>query len=112
VHHARLNLALVVCIALLSGYSVLQYSDVRSSYPPDLTGRALSVFTMAMFLGVGLVQSLTGWVANWAQGQGLEPYSAVMGAIAALLALGSTAFRWLPASPLLQQAGAAGKESA
>ena len=112
VHHATLNLALVVCIALLSGYSVLQYSDVRSSYPPDLTGRALSVFTMAMFLGVGLVQWLTGWVASWAQDQGVEPYSAVMGAIAALLALGSIAFRWLPASPLLQPPGAPGKESA
>ncbi len=112
VHHATLNLALVMCIAVLSGYSVLQYSDVRSSYPPDLTGRALSVFTMAMFLGVGLVQWLTGWVADWAQGQGLEPYSAVMGAIATLLALGSVAFRWLPVSPLLQPAGGPGKEPA
>jgi len=111
VHHATLNLALVVCIAVLSGYSVLQYSDVRSSYPPDLTGRALAVFTMAMFLGVGLVQALTGWVANWAQSQGLEPYRAVMATIAALLALGSAAFRWLPASPLLRQPVASGKES-
>ena len=101
VQHAALNIALVLCISVLSGYSVLQYSDVRSSYPSDLTGRALSVFTMAMFLGVGLVQWLTGWVADWAQGQGLEPYRAVMTTIAALLALGSTAFRWLPRSPLL-----------
>ncbi|HRM74876.1 MAG TPA: hypothetical protein PLI13_09300, partial [Paracoccus sp. (in: a-proteobacteria)] len=61
---------------------------------------------MAMFLGVGLVQSLTGWVADWAQGLGLEPYRAVMATIAALLALGSIAFRWLPASPLLQHPGA------
>ena len=100
--HAGLNIALVLGIAVLSGYGVLQYSDVRSSYAPDLTGRALSVFTMAMFLGVGLVQSLTGWVADWAQGQGLEPYRAVMATIAALLAMGSTAFRWLPKSPLLR----------
>ena len=103
VHDARLNMALVLAISVLSGYAVLQYSDVRSSYPPDLTGRALSVFTMAMFLGVGLVQWLTGWVADWAQGEGLEPYRAVMITIATSLALGSTAFRWLPASPLLQQ---------
>ena len=101
--HAALNMALVLCISVLSGYSVLQYSDVRSSYAPDLTGRALSVFTMAMFLGVGLVQWLTGWVAGWAEDQGMEPYRAVMVTIAALLALGSTAFRWLPRSPLLQQ---------
>ena len=104
-HHAALNMALVLCISVLSGYAVLQYSDVRSSYPPDLTGRALSVFTMAMFLGVGLVQWLTGWVAEWAQTQGLEPYRAVMITIATLLALGSTAFRWLPRSPLLHAGG-------
>jgi MFS family permease len=103
-HHAALNVALVLGISVLSGYAVLQYSDVRSSYPPDLTGRALSVFTMAMFLGVGLMQWLTGWVAEWAQAQGLEPYRAVMVTIATLLALGSTAFRWLPRSPLLIQA--------
>ena len=101
VHHATLNMALVLCIAVLSGYSVLQYSDVRSSYAPDLTGRALSVFTMAMFLGVGLVQTLTGWVASWAQSQGHDPYRAVMTTIAVLLALGSTAFRWLPGPALL-----------
>ena len=103
-HHAALHVALVVSISMLSGYAVLQYSDVRSSYPPDLTGRALSVFTMALFLGVGLVQCLTGQVANWAQTQGIEPYRAVMITIGALLALGSTAFRWLPRSPLLLQA--------
>ena len=102
-HHATLNIALVLGISVLSGYSVLQYSDVRSSYPPDLTGRALSVFTMAMFLGVGLVQWLTGRVADWAQGQGLALYRAVMLTIAASLALGSVAYRWLPSSPLLQQ---------
>lgn len=103
VHHAALNIALVLCISVVSGYSVLQYSDVRSSYPPDLTGRALSVFTMAMFLGVGLMQWLTGLVASWAQSRGLDPYQAVMTTIAVSLALGSTAFRWLPASPLLQE---------
>ena len=103
VHHQVLNLALVLCISVLTGYSVLQYSDVRSSYPPDLTGRALSIFTMSMFLGVGLMQTFTGWVADWALHHGWEPYRAVMTAIALLLAMGSTAFRWLPASPRLQE---------
>ena len=36
---------------VLSGYMVLQYADVRSSYPAAMTGRAMSVFTMALFLG-------------------------------------------------------------
>lgn len=101
VQHTALTLGLVLCIAVLSGSSVLQYSDVRSSYPSDLTGRALSVFTMAMFLGVGLVQSFTGWVADWAQDHGMEPYRAVMVCLAVLMAAGSSAFRWLPRSPLL-----------
>jgi predicted MFS family arabinose efflux permease len=103
-HHAVLNIVLILCISVLSGHMVLQYSDVRSSYAPDLTGRALSVYTMAMFLGVGLMQWLTGRVADWAHAQELEPYRVVMITIASLLALGSTAFRWLPSSPLLQQA--------
>jgi hypothetical protein len=38
---------------LVSGYIVLQYADVRSAYPAAMTGRAMAVFTMAMFLGVG-----------------------------------------------------------
>lgn len=99
--HPLLTVVLMVALAANTGYSVLQYSDVRASYPPDLTGRALSVFTMAMFLGVGLMQSLTGWVAALAQAQGWDVYRAVMTTIATLLALGSTAFRYLPRSPLL-----------
>ncbi|WP_227001390.1 MFS transporter [Pulveribacter suum] len=93
--------ATIVLMGLLSGYGVLQYADVRASYPPELTGRALSLFTMAMFLGVALMQWFTGIVAAWAGAQGWEPYRAVMLAIAAWLALASLAFRRLPASPLL-----------
>ena len=66
-------------------------------------GRALAVSTMAMFWGVGLMQWLTGWVAGWARARGLDASQAVMATIAAMLALGSCAFRWLPASPMLQQ---------
>ena len=62
-HHAWANVALIFAMGLLSGYSVLQYADARASYPPELTGRALSLFTMAMFLGVALMQWLTGVVA-------------------------------------------------
>lgn len=103
VRHPGATVALVLCITALSGYSALQYSDVRASYPVDLTGRALSLYTMAMFLGVAWLQWLTGMVAAWAQGHGWDAYQAVMMTIAILLALGSTAFRYLPASSLLQQ---------
>ena len=101
-HHAAANVVLIFLMGLLSGYSVLQYADVRSSYPAELTGRALSLYTMSMFLGVALMQWLTGLVAAWAQHQGHEPYQAVMLCIAAMLGAASTAFRWLPSSPLLR----------
>jgi hypothetical protein len=58
---------------------------------------------MSMFLGVGLMQSATGAVAAWAAGRGIEPYLAVLLAIAGWLALASLAFRMLPASPLLRR---------
>lgn len=103
VNNAQATVALMIAMGLLSGYSILQYADVRSSYPNEQTGRALSLYTMAMFLGVALMQSLTGAVAAWATSAGLEPYRAVLLCIAAWLALASLAFRLLPASALLQQ---------
>lgn len=68
-----------------------------------MTGRALSLYTMSMFLGVALMQSLTGVVAGWAGARGTEPYQMVFLAIAAWLALASLAFRLLPMSPLIQR---------
>ena len=97
-HHATANVVLIFLMGLLSGYGVLQYADVRSSYPPEMTGRALSLYTMSMFLGVALMQWLTGLLATWAQHHGYEPYQAVMVCIACMLAAASTAFRWLPQS--------------
>ena len=47
-----------------------------------MTGRAMAVFTMAMFLGVALMQWLTGLAASAAAGLGLETYTAVFGATA------------------------------
>lgn len=101
-HDARGNVATIVLMSLLSGYGLLQYADVRASYPNHMTGRALSLFTMSMFLGVALMQWLTGVVAAWAQRQGWESYSAVTLTIALWLACASIAYRCLPASPLLR----------
>ncbi|MBY0411318.1 MAG: MFS transporter [Burkholderiaceae bacterium] len=101
-HHSGATVALMILMGLLSGYTVLQYSDARSSYPPELTGRALSLFTMAIFLGVALMQALTGAVGAWAAARGMESYRVVLLAIAAWLALASLAFRLLPMSPLLK----------
>ena len=94
---AWLDVAGPLAVGVLSGYMVLQYADVRSSYPAAMTGRAMSVFTMALFLGVALMQWITGVAASTAKAQGAEPYAVVMFTIAGMLALGAVAFRWLPA---------------
>src|SRR6218665_1069999 len=86
-----------MAVALLSGYMVLQYADVRSAYPAALTGRAMAAFTMALFLGVALMQWVTGIAASLAAARGIEPYAAVMLTIALMLVLGALAFKCLPA---------------
>jgi MFS family permease len=94
---AAADVILSLAIGLISGYMVMQYADVRAAYPSAMTGRAMAVFTMAMFMGVALMQSLTGWIASVAVTQGgLEPYGVVMAAIAAMLVLGALLFRFLP----------------
>lgn len=99
VQHAALDVAAALAVGLLSGYIVLQYADVRAAYPSALTGRAMAVFTMAMFLGVAAMQWFTGLVASLAKAGAQDPFVAVMGCIAALLALAALAFRLLPHPP-------------
>jgi predicted MFS family arabinose efflux permease len=92
----------VPCILLtgfLTGFIVWQYADVRRAYPEALTGRAMAVFTMAMFLGVALMQWFTGVVASIAHARQADPFTAVLLAIAALVAAGALAFALLPAPP-------------
>ena len=98
-HSALLDVACMLAVGLLSGFIVLQYADVRAAYPAALTGRAMAVFTMAMFLGVAAMQWLTGLVASLAKREGADPYVAVMASIAVLLALAALAFRLLPHPP-------------
>ncbi|MBE7418702.1 MAG: MFS transporter [Ideonella sp.] len=90
------DLLLATLIAASSGFMVLQYSDVRAAYPPAMIGRALSVFTMAMFMGIALMQWGSGWVATQAVARGGEPFGAALLFVAAALALGAAAYRWLP----------------
>lgn len=96
---ARADVALAIVFGLVSGYMVLQYSDVRAAYPAELTGRALALYTMAMFLGVAAMQAFTGWVAALAPALGVEPYLATVGSIAVLLVAGAVAYVALPQPP-------------
>ena len=93
---AAFDVAASVLVGLLSGYIVLQYADVKAAYPASMTGRAMAVFTMAMFLGVAVMQWFTGVVASAAAAHGADPFMAVLATIAVLLALGAAGFRWLP----------------
>ena len=98
-HSMLIDVAGPIVIGLLSGYMVLQYADVRAAYPPAITGRAMAVFTMAMFLGVAGMQWLTGVVASAAPAHGVEPFTAVLATIAALLGAGALAYTLLPGPP-------------
>jgi MFS family permease len=93
---AAAEVVLALAIGIVSGYMVMQYADVRAVYPAHMTGRAMAVFTMSMFLGVALMQWLTGLAASAAAALGLETYTAVFGAIAFFLVLGSLLYRVLP----------------
>ena len=103
VHSTLVDVGGPIIIGLLSGYMVLQYADVRAAYPAELTGRAMAVLTMAMFLGVAGMQWLTGIVASVAAAHGVEPFTAVLTSIAMLLATGALAFTVLP-GPVRQSA--------
>ncbi|MGE4241597.1 MFS transporter [Ramlibacter sp.] len=94
---AWLDVALGLAVGVLSGFIVLQYADVRNAYPAEMTGRAMAVFTMSMFLGVALMQWLTGAIATAALAAGVEAYFAVLIAIAGFLAVAAAACRLLPA---------------
>jgi curli biogenesis system outer membrane secretion channel CsgG len=85
-----------VVIGLLSGYLVLQYADVRAAYPAALTGRAMAVFTMAMFLGVAGMQWFTGLIASLAAQRGLEPFTAVLAEYRGAFGAGRHGRCWLP----------------
>lgn len=95
-HNTLIDVLGPIAIGALSGYMVLQYADVRAAYPPAITGRAMAVFTMSMFLGVAAMQWFTGIVASVASAYGVEPFTAVLASIAALLAAGALAFTVLP----------------
>lgn len=90
------DVALILLVGALSGYASLQYPDVKDAYPPAVLGRALALFTMALFMGVALMQWATGAIAELAQAHGMDPFGPVFGSIAVMLVLGALAFRMLP----------------
>jgi MFS family permease len=103
---AAADIALTLAIGLVSGFIILQYADVRASYRPEVAGRALAIFTMAMFLGVAIVQYLTGLVAGFVIAHGQEPLFAVHATLGLLLVAASAAFVALPRAAMNRPAAA------
>jgi predicted MFS family arabinose efflux permease len=93
---AVLDTALAIVFGGTTSYYVLQFADVRSSYPAALAGRALSALNLSVFLGVSLVQFGTGALAEIALGHGLDAQAAVLASLAALLAIGACIFAFAP----------------
>jgi len=97
-HSAAVDIGMPIVYGLLSGYSVLMYAYTKNAYPAAMTGRAMALLNMAMFLGVSLMQWTTGVAASWAVTHGAEPFRAVFLTVAGMLAVGTLAFLALPRS--------------
>jgi MFS family permease len=81
----------------ISSYA-LQFADARRVYPDHLIGRALATLNMATFLGVALMQWLTGAAADRAPGWGVDALAVVFGLLGASLIAGIAAFLFLPSA--------------
>jgi hypothetical protein len=68
---------------------------VRSSYPPELTGRGLTAFNMVLFVGAALAQTLSGAIGEAAEAMGFNAINAVLLFLAVSLTLGTIGFAWL-----------------
>ncbi len=99
---ALADVALTIGTLFMSGFITLQYADLRAAYPPEQIGRALSMYTMAMFAGVAAMQWLTSVAASWGASNAIEPVAAAMITVAGLLVAGAIAFRVLPWPPGLR----------
>jgi predicted MFS family arabinose efflux permease len=92
------DVAWAVAFGALCSFQGLQYSQVRDTYPDELSGRALSTLNMAAFLGVAIMQGASGLVAEWAQAHGRDGMVAVCAFLAAALTAGALAYALLPQS--------------
>ncbi|GGX48089.1 hypothetical protein GCM10007385_14880 [Tateyamaria omphalii] len=97
--NAGFDTALAVFTGLSGGCVTMQYADVRSSYTAEMTGRALSVFTMAMFGGVAAMQWRSGTAVTLAADYGIEAARAALLFVSVTIAVATLAFWRLPEPP-------------
>ncbi len=89
---ALLDAGLTLVLAVVSGYMLLHYSEVRELWPPEMAGRALAIFNSAMFLGVALMQWASGLAAAAADGPGADPVAAAFWTMTAMLLAGTALY--------------------
>ncbi len=96
---------LTLVLAIVSGYMLLHYSEVREIWPPEMSGRALALFNSAMFLGVAAMQWASGTAAAAAHPIGAGPVAAAFWTIAAMLLVGTALYLVLRPFPRISSAG-------
>jgi hypothetical protein len=90
------DIGAAISYGFLAGYGVWQYAYAKSAYPAALTGRAMALLNTSMFLGVALMQWLTGVTSTWGAQHGMETFEAALLTVAVMLALGALSFALLP----------------
>jgi predicted MFS family arabinose efflux permease len=83
-------------IGAVSGFTILQYADVRSSFEPAVIGRALSLLNMSVFIGAAIVQMVVGYVGEKAVLVGMNSVECVFLTLGMVVIAGSVAFWVLP----------------
>jgi predicted MFS family arabinose efflux permease len=83
---------LLVLFGLVSAYVMLLHAHARAVLPPDLVGRGLTLQNVAVFLGVFVMQALSGFIVGaFGSSGGTAPetaYRAVFGVLALVTGAG------------------------
>jgi len=90
------GIVLILAVGLVSASPIVQFAYIRRAVPAELTGRALALLNMVMFVGVALLQWLSGSLAGIASDAGGDPFRPAVGVLALAVVLGLAAFVALP----------------
>lgn len=86
----------IIVIGAVSGFTILQYADARSSFEPAVLGRALSLLNMSVFIGAAIVQLIAGSVSERAAALGANSIEYVFCSLSLLVFLGCVGLCAMP----------------
>lgn len=99
IFHTKQLSATLIAIAIvggLSGFTILQYADVRSAYEPHVIGRAMSLLNLALFMGAAISQVVAAVIADTAISAGANPFEWVFSSLSLFALLGAISYCILP----------------